>query len=543
MECILGEEVGYSIRFEDLTSAKTRIKFLTDGLLLREALADPLLSRYSVIMVDEAHERSLSSDVLLGVLKKIRKKRPELRIIVSSATLQAEEFLRFFAGEDTSMGQIISLEGRIFPVDHLYLEEPAEDYVERTVKTVLDIHASEPDGDVLVFLTGREEIDTTIQMITERSTSLHPRAPQILPLPLYAGLSSEQQLYVFEPAPENTRKVIVSTNIAEASVTIDGIVYVVDCGFVKLRGFNPQSGIESLTATPVSKASATQRAGRAGRTKPGKCYRLYAEAAYHNLPETTVPEIQRGNLATVILQLKALGIDNVLRFDFLTPPPAELFTRALELLYALGALDDYAKLTRPLGVRMAELSIEPMMAKVLLSSTTFGCLSEILSIAAMTSLQGAVWFSHDGEKKASETARRKFAAEEGDHLTLLNVYQAFVTKGKKDSKWCRDNYINFKSMVRAVSIRAQLKRYLERFGINVEETLANSHKEESISKGEQIRKCLTAGYFAHAARMQPDGSFNTVSGEVVLHAHPSSLMFVSVLLPANNTCHLTGCKE
>lgn len=544
MECSLGEEVGYSIRFEDLTSAKTRIKFLTDGLLLREALADPLLSRYSVIMVDEAHERSLSSDVLLGVLKKIKKKRPELRIIVSSATLQAEEFLRFFAGEDTSMGQIISLEGRMFPVDHLYLEEPAEDYVERAVKTVLDIHASEPDGDVLIFLTGREEIDTTIQMITERSASLHPRAPQILPLPLYAGLSSEQQLYVFEPAPENTRKVIVSTNIAEASVTIDGIVYVVDCGFVKLRSFNPQSGIESLTATPVSKASATQRAGRAGRTKPGKCYRLYTEAAYHNLPETTVPEIQRGNLAPVILQLKALGIDNVLRFDFLTPPPAELFTRALELLYSLGALDDYAKLTRPLGVRMAELSVEPMMAKVLLSSTTFGCLSEILSIAAMTSLQGAIWFSHDGEKKASETARRKFAAEEGDHLTLLNVYQAFVTKGKKDSKWCRDNYLNFKSMVRAVSIRAQLKRYLERFGVNVEETLANPHKEQSISRGERIRKCLTAGYFAHAARMQPDGSFNTVSGDVVLHAHPSSLMFVSVLLlPANNACHLTRCKE
>lgn len=540
MGCSLGEEVGYSIRFEDLTSAKTRIKFLTDGLLLREALADPLLSRYSVIMVDEAHERSLSSDVLLGVLKKIRKKRSELRIVVSSATLQAEEFLRFFAGEETSVGQIISLEGRMFPVDYLYLEEPAEDYIERAVKTVLDIHASEPDGDVLIFLTGREEIDTTIQMISERSASINPRAPQILPLPLYAGLSSEQQLYVFEPPPDNTRKVIVSTNIAEASVTIEGIVYVVDCGFVKLRGFNPHSGIESLTSTPVSKASATQRAGRAGRTKPGKCYRLYTEAAYHNLPETTVPEIQRANLAPVILQLKALGIDNVLRFDFLTPPPAELFTRALELLYSLGALDDYAKLTRPLGVRMAELSVEPMMAKVLLASTIFGCLSEILSIAAMTSLQGAVWFSHDGEKKDSESARRKFAAEEGDHLTLLNVYQAFVTQGKKDSKWCRGNYLNFKSMVRAVSIRAQLKRYLERFGINVEETLAKSQKEESISKGEQIRKCLTAGYFAHVARMQPDGSFKTVSGDVVLHAHPSSLMFVSVLLPANNACHLTG---
>lgn len=535
MDCKLGEEVGYSIRFEDLTSAKTRIKFLTDGLLLREALADPLLSRYSIIMVDEAHERSLSTDILLGVLKKIKKRRPDLRIIVSSATLQAEDFLQYFSDEKdgqngnesgNSEGRIISLEGRMYPVDTLFLDEPAEDYVARAVKTVFDIHAGEPDGDILIFMTGREEISTTIQMIEDRAASSHPRAQRILPLPLYAGLTSEQQLYVFEPAPEHTRKVIVSTNIAEASVTIDGIVYVIDCGFVKLRAFNPKTGIETLTATPVSKASATQRAGRAGRTKPGKCYRLYTQTAYESLPEATVPEIQRSNLAPTILQLKALGIDNVLRFNFLTPPPAELIIRALEILYSLGAVDDYAKLTRPLGVRMAELSVEPMMAKVLLSASTMGCLSEILSIAAMTSLQGAVWFHHDGEKRSTDTARRKFAAEEGDHLTLLNVYESFVTKGRKDSKWCRDNYLNYKSMSRAVSIRAQLKRYLERFAIDVEETLAVSKKLENVSsKGEQIRKCLTTGYFAHAARMQPDGTFKTVNGGVTLHAHPSSLMF------------------
>ena len=539
--CKLGEEVGYSIRFEDLTSAKTRIKFLTDGLLLREALADPLLSRYSVIMVDEAHERSLSTDILLGVLKKISKRRPDLRIIISSATLQAEEFLDFFSGcqleqngdaKEHSVGRIISLEGRMYPVDTMYLEEPAEDYVERAVKTVFDIHTSEPDGDILIFLTGREEIDTALQLIADRAQSLHPQAQSVLSLPLYAGLTSEQQLYVFEPAPDNTRKVIVSTNIAEASVTIDGIVYVIDCGFVKLRAFNPKTGIETLTATPVSKASATQRAGRAGRTKPGKCYRLYTQPAYESLPEATVPEIQRSNLAPIILQLKALGIDNVLRFDFLTPPPAELIIRALEILYSLGSVDDYAKLTRPLGVRMAELSVEPMMAKVLLLAPTMSCLSEILSIAAMTSLQGAVWFHHDGEKKATESARRKFAAEEGDHLTLLNVYQAFVTKGRKDSKWCRDNYLNYKSMSRAVSVRAQLKRYLERFGIDVDETLATKKGADAVpDKGEQIRKCLTAGYFAHAARMQPDGTFRTINGSVTLHAHPSSLMFVSLNFP------------
>ena len=417
----------------------------------------------------------------------------------------------------------------MYPVDTMYLEEPAEDYVKRAVQTIIDIHSNEVDGDILLFLTGREEIDAAIQMITDRAGSLHPRAPPLMALPLYAGLSSEQQLYVFEAAPENTRKVIVSTNIAEASVTIPGIVYVVDCGFVKLRAFDPMTGIETLTATPISKASAAQRAGRAGRTKPGKCYRLYTEAIYQALPEASAPEIQRSNLAPVILQLKALGIDNIVRFDFFTTPPAELVIRALELLYSLGALDDYAKLTRPLGVRMAELAIEPMMAKVLLGSPAFACLGEILTIAAMTSLQGAVWVEHDGGGKALDTSTRKFAVAEGDQLTLLNVYQTFVTKGKKEAKWCRDNHLNYKAMLRAVSIRAQLKRYLERFGINVEENLyAKDDAVQVRDKGEQIRRCLTTGFFAHAARMQPDGSFRTVGGEMVLYAHPSSLMFVSV---------------
>jgi ATP-dependent RNA helicase DDX35 len=505
-------------------------------------------------MVDEAHERSISTDVLLGILKKIRRKRPDLRIVVSSATLQAEAFLRFFSGEREdesvegnemggSIGRIISLEGRMYPVDILYADEPVEDYVEKAVKTVFDIHArvesprsqvaigtnvlKESDGDILVFLTGREEIDTAISLISGRTSTLHPQAPSLLPLPLYAGLTSEQQLYVFEPPPENTRKVVLSTNIAEASITIDGIVYVIDCGFVKLRAFNPATGIETLTATPISQASAAQRAGRSGRTKPGKCFRLYTEAAYKSLPEANIPEIQRSNLAPMVLQLKALGIDNIVRFDFLTPPPAELVIRALELLYSLSALDDYTKLTKPMGARMAELSIEPMMARALLSATQFRCLSEILTIAAMVSLQGAVWFQHDGEKKQTESARRKFAVEEGDHLTLLNVYQAFVTKGRKDPKWCRDNYLNFKSMARAVSIRAQLKRSLERFGIAVDETLSTPRQQGEADKGEQIQRCLTTGFFAHAAKMQPDGSFKTVNGGTVLFAHPSSIMFVS----------------
>ena len=545
MKCQLGDAVGYSIRFEDVTSAKTRIKFLTDGMLLREALVDPLLSRYSVIMVDEAHERSLSSDILVGLLKKIMKRRPELKIIISSATLDADRFAEFFKGSDSSDEhvRIVSIEGRSHPVDIMFLDQPTDDYVEQAVQTAFKIHQQEAPGDILVFLTGRDEIEASMQLLSDLAATLPPQSQAIQPLPLYAGLSTDEQMYVFSEAAENTRKVILSTNIAEASVTIPGIVYVIDCGFVKLRSFNPETNIETLTAFPTSKASAIQRTGRAGRTRPGKCFRLYTQQAYRSLPDTTAPEIQRSNLAPIVLQLKALGIDNIVRFDFLSPPPSQLLVRAFDLLYSLGAVDDYAKLTIPLGTRMSELSIPPMMAKSLLASSDpkFACQAEILSIAAMTSLQGNIWFHHSGEKKAMELSRRKFAVEEGDHLTYLNVYQAFVTKGRKEAKWCHENHLNFKSLTRAVSIRNQLRRYLERLGVKIEDpslvsSAVTAHhsgvgSNGALSQGSprdktlNILKCLTTGFFSHAAKMQPDGSFKTVSGGVTMHAHPTSLMF------------------
>ncbi|EPE03187.1 atp-dependent rna helicase dhx8 [Ophiostoma piceae UAMH 11346] len=570
--CDVGKEVGYSIRFEDVTSSATRIKFMTDGLLIREALVDPLLSRYSVIMVDEAHERSISTDILLGLLRKIRRRRPELRIIISSATLQAEDFLAYFsaaeeagskdtkdiksttanssntqtrADEEESdddgsgkpeVGSIISLEGRTYPIDILYLEKPSADYVDTAITTVLEIHEQEPDGDILVFLTGRDEIERAVQGVAERVSAEESLSANraLLPLPMYAGLTADEQMYVFEEAPEDTRKVIFATNIAEASVTINGVVYVVDCGFVKQRAYNPSTGIETLTTTAVSKAAAAQRAGRAGRTKPGKCLRLYTEEAYLSLADANVPEIQRSNLAPFVLQLKALGIDNVLRFPYFTAPPAELMTKALELLYSLGALDDYAKLTKPLGLRMAELAVEPMMAKTLLAAPQFGCLEEMLTIAAMTSREGnsSVWIDNqDGgnrskeERQLVELVRRKFAADEGDHLTLLNVYQAFVTKGKGEARFCKENRLNFQMLKRAVNVRAQLRRFMERFGLEAGGATNQSRPQDQGTKAEQIRRCLTTGYFAHVARMQPDGTFRNVAGGSVLHAHPSSLMF------------------
>lgn len=539
MRCQIGQLVGYSIRFDDAMSDRTRIKFLTDGMLLREALLDPALTHYSVLMVDEAHERSLSSDLLLGLLKKIQKVRPELRIIISSATIEAQKIADFFQEIHSSERcKVVALSGRSYPVDIMYSEKPVEDYVTAAVETAIQIHKDEGPGDILVFLTGRDEIQTALQLLSDYSRTILPNEQALQALPLFAGLSQAEQMYVFSPPAESTRKVILSTNVAEASVTIDGIVYVIDSGYVKLRAYNPTTNVETLTKTPVSQASASQRAGRAGRTRAGKCYRIYPSTAFISLPRTTPPEIQRSNLAPMILQLKALGIDNVASFPYFTPPPAKLMARALETLFSLGALDDYAKLTNPLGTRMAELALPPMMSKALLVSTTpeFNCTSEILTIAAMTSLQSAgsstIWFDHEGQRAELETSRRKFAAEEGDHLTYLNVYQAFITKGKKEARWCHQHNLNHKSMLRAVSIRAQLKRYLERLGVTfIDDSATSSNANDSsrpvptkpgssstkatsasasgvpdISSSTittRILRCLTAGYFANVARMSP----------------------------------------
>ncbi|KAK8551069.1 hypothetical protein V6N12_039737 [Hibiscus sabdariffa] len=340
--CRLGEEVGYAIRFEDCTGPDTVIKYMTDGMLLREILIDGDLSQYTVIMLDEAHERTIHTDVLFGLLKQLLKRRADLRLIVTSATLDAEKFSGYFF--DCS---IFSIPGRTFPVEILYTKQPESDYLDAALITVLQIHLTEPEGDILVFLTGQEEIDFACQSLYERMKGLGKNVPELIILPVYSALPSEMQSRIFDPAPPGKRKVVVATNIAEASLTIDGIFYVVDPGFAKQNVYNPKQGLDSLVITPISQASAKQRAGRAGRTGPGKCYRLYTESAYRNeMSPTSIPEIQRINLGTTTLNMKAMGINDLLSFDFMDPPAPQALLSAMEQLYSLGALDEEGLLTK-----------------------------------------------------------------------------------------------------------------------------------------------------------------------------------------------------
>ncbi|XP_073037377.1 probable pre-mRNA-splicing factor ATP-dependent RNA helicase DEAH9 isoform X1 [Primulina eburnea] len=528
MSVKLGEEVGYTIRFEDLTNNDlTRIKFLTDGVLLREMMDDPLLSKYSVIMVDEAHERSLSTYILLGLLKKIQRRRPELRLIIASATIEAKSMASFFnarkrQGQDDEQIEpnkepaIISVEGRGFNVQIYYVEEPVPDYLRAVVSTVLSIDDLEPMGDVLVFLTGQDDIDAAIQMLTEDSQS--NRKKGLIVLPLYSGLPRADQDLVFSPTPRGRRKVVISTNIAETSLTLEGVVYVVDCGFTKQRIYNPMTDIENLVVTSISKASARQRAGRAGRTRPGKCYRLYTEEYFINeMSAYGIPEMQRSNLVPCVIQLKALGVDNILGFDWPSSPSPEALIRALEVLYSLGVLDDDAKLTSPAGFQVAEIPLDPMISKMILASNDFGCSEEAITIAAVLSIQ-SIWFSSKGVQKEMDEAKLRFAVSEGDHVTFLNVYKGFIESGKS-SNWCHKNFLNYQAMRKVHEIRLQLRRIVQRLGI----TLKSCEGDMKV-----VRKAVTAGFFANACRLEAfshNGLYKTIRSSQEVYIHPSSVLF------------------
>ena len=509
--CSLGEEVGYAIRFEDVTSERTKIKYMTDGVLLRETLRDPDVDGYSAIVMDEAHERSLNTDVLFGILKGVLARRRDLRLIVTSATMNAERFSSFFGN-----APIFRIPGRTFPVTRHWAKIVPEDYVDAAVKQVLSIHLSMPPGDILVFMTGQEDIEAVCEVIAERVQILgSDQVPPLLVLPMYSQLPADLQSKFFEKAASGARKVIVSTNVAETSLTVDGIVYVVDCGYSKLKQYNPKLGMDALLVTPVSQANADQRAGRAGRTGPGHAYRLFTEGTYRrDLLTNQVPEIQRTNLSAVVLLLKSLGVADVNSFPFMDAPPPDTVNQSLYQLWVLGALDNEGNLTDT-GKRMVDFPLDPSLSKMLVEGERLGCSDEVAAVVSLLNTGGSIFFRPKDREAESDAAREKFMVPESDHLTLLNCYDQWVRNGKSNT-WCASNFLHAKALKKAEEIRLQLLDILAKHKIKV----------KSCGKDwDMVRKAVCAGYFVHSAKMKGLGDYVNLLTGMPASLHPSSALF------------------
>ncbi|XP_048487139.1 ATP-dependent RNA helicase DHX33 [Plutella xylostella] len=516
----VGSIVGYTVRFEDVTSPRTKIKYMTDGMLLREAIIDPLLKAYSVVVLDEAHERTVSTDVLFGIIKIAQKERTEkkltpLKVIIMSATMDVDTFSKYF-----NNCPVIYLEGRTYPVTIFHSKSPHEDYAYAAVCTIFQLHSTMPSNhDFLVFLTGQEEIESVIYNIKQIAKSA--AGPPLKLCPLYAGLPAGKQLQVWRAAPAGSRKVVLATNIAEASVTIPGIKCVIDTGMVKERTWCGGTGAERLRVCRCAQAAAWQRAGRAGRDAPGRAYRLYTAKDFQGRAAHNAPEIVRCPLAPTILSLIAMGVEPN-TFPLINAPPADSVRTSLNLLRELGAVEnvDTTPTLTVLGKKMAAFPIDPKYSKILLSAPEYDCLDEALSLVAILSSEN-VFHAPMHKREEALKVKQKFVSPLGDHITLLNVFKAFC-KATLKKQWCKENYLNHKNLTYACEVRQQLLKICQRFNLTVS-SCGQAH--------EQVLKCLLTGLFSNCAWLRETaavgGARYVTAGGVPARLHPAC-----ALLPA-----------
>ncbi|CDO95616.1 unnamed protein product [Kluyveromyces dobzhanskii CBS 2104] len=524
MDVFLGKEVGYNIRFDDRTTPdRTILKYMTDGMLLREFLNDPQLSSYSAIMIDEAHERTLSTDILLGLLRGILQERKDLRLIISSATMNATKFSKFFFN-----CPIFNVPGRRFPVDIHYTLQPEGNYLNAAITTVFQIHTTQRlPGDILVFLTGQEEIESMQTKLVEILSKLDgTKFSDLMVVPIYANLPQEHQAKIFEPTPKNCRKVVLATNIAETSLTINGIKYVIDPGFVKEQSYS--GGISKLVTVPCSRASVDQRAGRAGRLGPGKCFRLFTKWSYFNeLEKVPKPEILRTKLNQVVLLLLSLGINDLLHFPMLDKPKTTQLSEALDNLYAIGALNSKGTITK-VGQVMCDFPCEPEYAKVIYSSVfeenCKGVLSQIVTIISMLQESNSIFIP--GLNREEKTKLFGSMMQSSDHMLYLWIYEQWEENGFSQ-KWCRDFKLQHKTMKRVLSIRQQLWKYCVKLHFISKDNQSSSNALENTSPAmleAKIIKCFISGFPTNVARLSNQGYTNIKHGLSVT-VHPSSVIF------------------
>ncbi|KKZ68081.1 hypothetical protein EMCG_06293 [[Emmonsia] crescens] len=576
-------KVGYSVRFDSSTSLNTRIKFLTEGMLLQEMLTDPWLTKYSAVIVDEVHERGVNVDLILGFLRNMVSGKNEgrgglpLKVVVMSATADMESLLGFFgeglkqqeekgaysgsewngisdedgkfemdklkcindkASDELSSPSskdvsVCHIKGRQYPVKVIYSPEPVHDFVDAALQTIFQIHMREPlPGDILVFLTGQETVESLEALVNEYAVSMDPALPKVQVLPLFAALPQAAQQQVFMPAPPRTRKIILSTNIAETSVTVSGVRYVVDCGKAKMKQFRTRLGLDSLLVKPISKSAAIQRKGRAGREAPGQCYRLYTEKDYLALQEANTPEILRCDLSQAILNMKARGVDDIIGFPFLTRPSREALEKALLQLFNIQALDEMGKISE-IGEKIAKLPLTAQLGRVLLASAEHGpdCLRDVIDIISCLSVENIFLNTASEEKKEeAEKARRDLYRREGDHLTMLATVRAYASENSDRKAWANRHLVSHRAMQAVMDVRKQLITQCRQANLlpNAKHT-TSTNSNHTISSSEEnpisILKSFLTGFASNTARLFPDGSYKTIVGNQTVAIHPSSVLF------------------
>ncbi|KAI5620744.1 putative ATP-dependent RNA helicase DHX40 isoform X1, partial [Silurus asotus] len=538
MEVSLGHQVGYQVRFDDCTTKDTLIKYMTDGCMLREILTDSSLTQYSVVILDEVHERSLNTDILLGLLKKTPSRGSHgrtlpLKVVVMSATLETDKLSGFLNGSP-----VFVIPGRTYPVKELFCnligpkEKDSSAYVKAVVKVALEVHTNEASGDILVFLTGQSEIEKACDMLFEKAESIDYRydvndktVEGLLILPLYGSMPTDQQRQIFQPAPAGVRKCVVATNIAATSLTINGVRYIVDSGFVKQLNHNSRVGLDILDVVPISKSEAQQRAGRSGRTAPGKCFRIYNKEFWEKcMPEYTVPEIQRTSLTSVVLTLKCLGVHDVIRFPYLDHPEERFILDALKKLYQFDAIDRKGNVTS-LGRLMIEFPLPPGLTRALLRSAAVGCEEVMLPVAAMLSVENIfIRPGHPEKLKEADLMHSELAASAGscnDFLMLLCIFEK-CRASENPSKWSKDHWIHWRALKSAFSVETQLREIL----LRLKQQKDFPHETFTGNKSELLRQCLCQGYFTNVARRSVGKAFCTMDGHgSTVHIHPSSCLF------------------
>ncbi|KAF1938053.1 pre-mRNA-splicing factor ATP-dependent RNA helicase PRP16 [Clathrospora elynae] len=556
-------KVGYSVRFDNATGPSTKVKFLTEGMLLQEMLRNPAMSQYSAVVVDEVHERSVNVDLILGFLRNLvtgqesaSARQHPLKVIVMSATADVGSLVKFFEDsqpspttekppgnpidESTSLKQAevasqavasrIStcfVEGRQYPVKTVYLPQPTQDWVESALKIIFQLHYKEPmPGDILVFLTGQDTIEGLEKLINDYAEGMDKDVPKLLALPLFAALPQHAQQRIFEPAPFRTRKVILATNIAETSVTVPGVRFVIDCGKSKIKQFRNRLGLESLLVKPISKSAAIQRKGRAGREAPGQCYRLYTEDGYNTMDERTIPEILRCDLSQAILTMKARGVDDVLNFPFLDRPPREALEKALLQLLHLQALTETGSISET-GLKISKFPLTPTLGRVLVEAAKpeRDCLLDVIDIISALSVENVFLnLVTEERKEEAEEARRELYRREGDHLTLLVTVQRYAAEQTDRKIWCDKHFVSHRAMQTVMNVRKQLQQQcMQQKLLSKDDT--QSELAPSEARSQAILACMLRGFISNTARMMPDGSYKTLMGNQTVAIHPSSVLF------------------